>query len=630
MIKEKITAIAAILIFVSCTENINGDIFNNENQIRVTTQVGNGTKAGYEGTTVLPTEFMMDINQGSNENYNYSLIRMTKEETGSVYNAPADQKLLWADTEHSGVYVKAMTLPYGITEIDTVNPMEINVCQDQRTDENINASDLLGAYTGNGITISGNDITISFSHLMSKLYVTYEFGEAFSGRTVTVNSLTLKNTCITGGYSYAVMNHDANISQKIGDIIMYHDSEDKTAEAIFYPYTPVENSSVVMNATVDGIDNTYECTVALKSGESFKEGKRYSMKMKIEGSSVSEAVVTVVNDWDTGLLETDTSEGESVLWIGTSIPAGDITFDNNGTTQSITTNLGSNNYPKMVADDLGFRLYNNARGSSFVCFYSSDQDGTSNWKNASDWTEYGNETWKGFSLSASMAEVEEKFGPNGLNVPDWLLNQFKSFSYESLIIPYIDGTKAKCTTIVLDHGYNDRRAIFNECQNHDTDGDRAPGYAWLKTLSDNSQIDSELYIQGFMSSDNNKEYNKSSYLWAMSYIIKRCLEVNPQIKIVIGNYFAWKAPVFNSEFQNDNVGNLVCAANEALGGMWMRHVVNVYQYTGIRNFTINNVNDFEAFCPDGVHPHSDETGESNRIIAGVYIKELNGIVSGVN
>lgn len=69
----------------------------------------------------------------------------------------------------------------------------------------------------------------------------------------------------------------------------------------------------------------------------------------------------------------------NVLWIGTSIPAGDITFNNNGTTQSTTSDLGSNNYPKMVADALGFNLYNNARGASFVCFYPSSEDGTANW-----------------------------------------------------------------------------------------------------------------------------------------------------------------------------------------------------------------------------------------------------------
>ena len=69
----------------------------------------------------------------------------------------------------------------------------------------------------------------------------------------------------------------------------------------------------------------------------------------------------------------------NVLWIGTSIPAGDIQFNNNGTTQSITSSLGSNNYPKMIADRLGWNLYNNSRGASFVCFYPSSDDGTTKW-----------------------------------------------------------------------------------------------------------------------------------------------------------------------------------------------------------------------------------------------------------
>lgn len=75
----------------------------------------------------------------------------------------------------------------------------------------------------------------------------------------------------------------------------------------------------------------------------------------------------------------------------------------------------------MVADALGFNLYNNSKGASFVCFYPSSEDGTSNWA-GKDWTEYQNEVHKGYSLSASMAQVEEKFGPNGLNIPEWLLN----------------------------------------------------------------------------------------------------------------------------------------------------------------------------------------------------------------
>ena len=59
--------------------------------------------------------------------------------------------------------------------------------------------------------------------------------------------------------------------------------------------------------------------------------------------------------------------------------------------------------------------------------------------------------------------------------------------------------------------------------------------------------------------------------------------------------------------------------------------VNVYRYTGIINKTYTDKNgvtqsDFYRFCPDGVHPHSDSTGHSNRVIAGVYINALRGIL----
>ena len=152
-----------------------------------------------------------------------------------------------------------------------------------------------------------------------------------------------------------------------------------------------------------------------------------------------------------------------VLWIGTSIPAGDIQHGDNG-----TTDLGSNNYPKMVADALGFTLYNNARGSSFVCFYPPSEDGTDTWA-GKDWSEYSGQVWKGYSLAASHAQIDEKFKP--LGVPEWLINSFKRYSYESLIIPYIDGTKASCDTVIIDHGYNDRSVIINEASWHPGEGE---------------------------------------------------------------------------------------------------------------------------------------------------------------
>lgn len=615
-IKYLISSIFTVFCIAGCSEKINEMNPDNGGNITVTTEVDGQTKAGYEGTMTLPSKFIMDIDQDGVE-YDYAFLEMTKEENGNIYNAPANVDLWWESTDHSNVNIKAMTVPYGVESVNADGPMTVKVYQDQTTDEKIRLSDLLGAVSEEDITIEGNSIKIKFNHLLVKLFVTYEFGEALSGSSASINSITLKNTCISGGYSYIEMDYDETVTRTYGDIEMYNNTTDNTAEAIFYPYKPTSNPSLVINAVINNETKVFECPINLKNDKGFVGGKRYKMKVNISGYSAEDVSATIVNDWenDEGSIHTDSME--SVLWVGTSIPAGE----------------GDNNYPKMVADELGFKLYNNARGSSFVCFYSPEEDGTSSWAGASDWTEYESQVWRGYSLSATIEEVEAKFGPEGLNVPDWLLNSYKQHSFENLIIPYIDGTIASCNTIVFDHGYNDRATIINECSWHkltDAEGnatERAPGYSWLMELADNSNNTSELYLQGCWHDDNNTA-RKNSYLYAMSYLIKRCLEVNPKIKIVIGNYFAWKTPIFAWENNgNDNTCNLLCGANEALGGMWMRHVVNVYKYTGIRNMTSNGVCDYNAFCPDGVHPHSDTTGESNRIIAGVYINELNGIVN---
>ena len=310
-----------------------------------------------------------------------------------------------------------------------------------------------------------------------------------------------------------------------------------------------------------------------------------------------------------------------VLWIGTSIPAGDIQHGDNG-----TTDLGSNNYPKMIADALGFTLYNNARGSSFVCFYPPSEDGTSAWA-GKDWSEYSGQVWKGYSLSASHAQIDEKFQP--LGVPEWLINSFKRYSYESLIIPYIDGTIASCDTVVIDHGYNDRSVIINEASWHPGEGETqfaaGSGRQWLEDLCDplDSKMVSETYFQGKWWNDESVS-SKKHYMSAMIFLVKKIWAVNPKIKIIIGNYFATKSNVFGAEFGSDRLGEFVCLANTAIAS-WLRvNCVEVWKHTGIYNRNLPAGNDYQLFCPDGVHPHSDSTGHSNKIIAGVYINAIRG------
>ena len=90
---------------------------------------------------------------------------------------------------------------------------------------------------------------------------------------------------------------------------------------------------------------------------------------------------------------TEPDKRANVLWVGTSIPAG----------------TPENNYPQMVADALGFNLYNNSIGASFITFYPNNgyvNDESYNWQKKSDIKEH-----VGYCLSATKQDVENKFRP---------------------------------------------------------------------------------------------------------------------------------------------------------------------------------------------------------------------------
>ena len=628
--KTLTASVLAVFCFIACSEKIENEIPGSGKEITVRTEISSQARAGYEGSEVLPPYFYMDIIQGGNGRFDYSLVKMTKEEAGNIYKAPKDNLLLWADSEgHSNASIKALTLPYGLSEIDSEKPMEISVCTDQTSKEYVMASDLLGATSDNGIAIEGDEIKIMFNHLTTKLYVSYRFANEGAAESMKINSFALRNICVSGGFSYAEMDYDNSVSKGFGNIDMCHDKTDNSAEAVFYPYIPETDPILVAHVSVDGMVKELTCPVRLKSSDGFIAGKRYKMSIEISGSAITNASINIIKDWDTDNDEIKPLIGEKILWIGTSIPSGDKTIDPN------------NNYPKMVADALECTIINNARPGSFVAW-----DPVCNWTTSA---EVESAFPMGYCLSATHDEIRAKYATvlenirknekkNKAWVDKWL-NDFLGHSYETLIIPYIDGTIDNCTTIILDHGFNDRHTIASECTHHWTTklneyGNLIPaedviGYTWLRSLAE-GQISRESYLEDCAI----KGFTRNSYLYAMTYIIQKCFEINPNLRIIIGNYFAWRTPVFEAEFQklaNDTGGDsnnfcsLLCGANEAVAGMWGFDIVNVYKYTWIMNIAINDVNDFMKFCPDGTHPFSDPTGESNRIIADIYVKELSRI-----
>ena len=338
----------------------------------------------------------------------------------------------------------------------------------------------------------------------------------------------------------------------------------------------------------------------------------------------------------------------SVLWLGTSIPAGDISIDPQQ----------NNTYPKMVADALGFELYNMAKAGSIVSWYPATPSWTTSAQVAAEFA-------TAYCLSATRQEIYDKYYTvletirqnEGLSTTwrDDYLNDFMDSSYETRIIPYIDGTIAKCDGVVIDHGFNDRGNIFNVCNQHVTadkdsisvwgpgsgaDGVEYPviggnaGWYWLTHLADNRYYDGEVYMNTVYAVANGLAGNdtggmRGEYFGAMSYIIAKIQQIDPRIRIVIGNYFSQDYGTALGDGMNSFQTKYILQANQSIADYYGFPCVNTYKHTGLRNRTIRKpdgtfISDMYWFCPDGVHPSSDTTGLSNSIIASAYVSQIKG------
>ena len=602
-IKALFVLFSAVCI-ASCNEKIDASDNVAAERITVMSEVAE-TKAGYEGTTVLPFKFIMNIDQ-NNSSYNYSLVTMAKVE-GNTYREQGNTTLYWASNDHSNVKIKALTLPYGLDKTDFTSVMPINVCEDQRTEENVKKSDLLGAKTGDGVVIEENEIKINFRHLMSKFFVSYSIKNNLYDSKMQVNSITIENTCIKGGYSYANMNYDNSISKEFGNIQMYHNSSNRTAEAIFFPYIQTEDATLVVNVTINGVNKDLKCDIAFDNPQGYIGGNRYKITLEIDGNSIKSTSVTKVNDWIEDNTTINNLTDKKILWIGTSIPKGS----------------GDNNYPRMVAEALGCEIINNAQGASRATTRQ-----TPTW---TTYSELNSEYTKYYSLSATDAEYDnilkdviERLGKDnqlgGGTVNAWM-RLFKEHSFENVLLPYIDGTKDVCDIVIFDHGFNDSEKIILEGIEHAAANEAKPlGLAWYQSMASGK----EEYVDV-------NNLGKQSYINAMSFLIEKCRSINPNIKIIIGNYFSSRPLSFNWDFEEYGkalCGDLILKANQAVAAMWDLDIVDVYKYTGLDNAE-GDFTKFQAFCPvDYVHPHNDTSGKSNRIIADIYINELQRIFGG--
>ena len=272
------------------------------------------------------------------------------------------------------------------------------------------------------------------------------------------------------------------------------------------------------------------------------------------------------------------AKNNNILWIGTSIPEGA-------------------KYPIEASKACGYSCTNKSLGSSMLGFTGVHPQTVKD--------------WSGRCLTATVAELESLYRQDvtdGIITED-RLNQWKNYSYENSIIPYIDGTNnTQVSAIVLDHGFNDRTSIHSLMAN-------PSGIDWSST-------------------------DRSNFVGAFNYLYKKILEANPFVKIIISGYFQ---NVYADYYSKD-----ICDMQELIAEKYDLQLMPAWKFSGINfeyvpgssdyisdfNSTYGtsytkmnqdgngNIPLFQFFCPDKVHPHSDKTGNCDRILNAVYTKLL--------
>ena len=228
--------------------------------------------------------------------------------------------------------------------------------------------------------------------------------------------------------------------------------------------------------------------------------------------------------------------GKRLLWMGTSIPAGSDPDAGSGTGAT---------YPTMVARQLGANVTNIAKGSSMLRIGSS----TGKW-NGMPFNHFLRAVTRMKAEADAIAADWANIYPDVPSAPSALtashIEIMKNISFETLLVPYLDGTKPAPDLFVIDYGTNDYA--------NGADGERdfwiaptaeniaagilaedsymtANDYANLK-LALNNDLSGITDLPGFAAS-----LNRNCFQGACNFLITLILRYKPYARIVIVSHY---------------------------------------------------------------------------------------------
>ena len=258
------------------------------------TRAGYMTDATYDTKSVLPETFYLTVIQTDDVSpYNYYNIEMTKTVGENKYTST--DKMLWKDATRNP-FVSAYTIEGTAFTVQT----------DQSTAENVIASDLLGAIKGSGetnddITITGDNIGISFRHLLCKLDVAFSWGnELATATTKTVKSVEYQEfgTDVTLDRDACTITQGETITNIQAYVATANEGVTYLSEAIFAPQVGTA-PKIVITALIDNVERVFSLNVTAPTG-GFVSGNRYTMNVTIGGTTAEIGEIEIANGWETG------------------------------------------------------------------------------------------------------------------------------------------------------------------------------------------------------------------------------------------------------------------------------------------------------------------------------------------
>lgn len=314
-------------------------------------------------------------------------------------------------------------------------------------------------------------------------------------------------------------------------------------------------------------------------------------------------------------------KNKKIWWCGTSIPAG--------------------GYPQIVGTNLGAEVTNKAVGGS-MCranVRTGDYVGA-NFENITS------------CLTMTKAEIESFITNYATiqptltgNAPETLsasnLSRLRAASFEDRLVPYLDGTYDFPDLFVIDHGHNDFKYKMPDGTTSDitlepTVSNISQGVLaedTYMTANNNEKLESFFGslsnikpsdLAGFVAS-----LNRNCYKGAINFIVTLILKYKPTARIV-----------FISNYEDENGNHPAYAplitAQEDNAKSWAFPLFDVYRKLGYSNHIVPGTKNlyagsysydydmdvFNVYCPDGVHPHSQPDGISNEIYAGLLAEFL--------